>query len=38
MSGLPEVVIMRVFLVLDETGRTLNKTAAAFVVLGLQAM
>jgi len=38
MSGLPEVVIVRVFLVLDETGGTLNKTATAFVVFGLQAM
>jgi len=39
MSGLPEVVLARAsFLVLDETGGTLNKTAAAFVALGLQAM
>jgi len=39
MSGLPEVVIVRGFcLVLDETGGTLKKTAAAFVALGLQAM
>ena len=34
MSGVPQVVIVRAFcLVLDETGGTLKKTAAAFVLV-----